>query len=207
MRRVHRFPASLQRPCPARQVRSNSSQAVHTQELPLTRNVSTTSESPRVVFSGIQPTGIPHVRRPCLFIRRDYAHPTLTTVSARKLLWRACELGQVTIYRRARRQALFLRCRLACPHTAAGSQDPLGSTDDYDGSHTCVWHRCPKSRRFPSGRGDCSGHVIYQVSYSRLEQVQNHAELAWILSCITPVGKLKRMTTWKVHWFVHDFLR
>src|SRR6267142_757700 len=163
MRRVHiplRYPASLQRPCLARTVRTDNTQPVHTQELPSTRNVSTTSESPRVVFSGIQPTGIPHVRRPCL-IRRDYAHATLTTVSARKLFWRACELGQVTIYRRARRQALFLRCRLACPHTAAGSQDPLGSPEDYDGSHTCVWHRRPKSRRFPSGRGDCSSHVIY----------------------------------------------
>ncbi|KAF5359979.1 hypothetical protein D9758_007597 [Tetrapyrgos nigripes] len=27
--------------------------------------------------------------------------------------------------------------------------------------------------------------------------VLTHAELAWILNCITPMGKLKRMTTWK----------
>lgn|ERR1700722_286137 len=27
---------------------------------------------------------------------------------------------------------------------------------------------------------------------------QCHTELAWILSCLTPFGKLRRMTTWKV---------
>ena len=154
MRRVHipllRFPASPQRPCLERKVHTDITQVVHTQGFPSTRDVSTTSESPRVVFSGIQPTGIPHVRRPCL-TRRDCAHATLTMISARELLWRAFELGQVTIYRRARGQALFLRCWLACPHTAAGSQDPLGSSEDYDSPHTCVWHRRPKSRRFPSG--------------------------------------------------------
>jgi len=29
------------------------------------------------------------------------------------------------------------------------------------------------------------------------DDIQCHTELAWILSCITPVGKLRRMTTWK----------
>ena len=29
-------------------------------------------------------------------------------------------------------------------------------------------------------------------------QNPNHTELAWILNCLTPIGKLKRMTTWKV---------
>lgn len=32
----------------------------------------------------------------------------------------------------------------------------------------------------------------------RQEQVQEHAELAWILNCIAPFGRLQRMTTWKV---------
>lgn len=30
------------------------------------------------------------------------------------------------------------------------------------------------------------------------DQVCEHAELAWYLNCITPIGKLNRMTTWKV---------
>ncbi|KAG9050805.1 Tryptophan--tRNA ligase, mitochondrial [Tulasnella sp. UAMH 9824] len=29
------------------------------------------------------------------------------------------------------------------------------------------------------------------------DQIPEHAELAWILNCITPMGKLQRMTTWK----------
>lgn len=30
------------------------------------------------------------------------------------------------------------------------------------------------------------------------EQNPNHTDLAWVFNCITPVGKLRRMTTWKV---------
>lgn len=30
------------------------------------------------------------------------------------------------------------------------------------------------------------------------DQVPEHAELAWILNCIAPYGRLQRMTTWKV---------
>lgn len=30
------------------------------------------------------------------------------------------------------------------------------------------------------------------------EQVPEHAELAWILNCLTSMGRLNRMTTWKV---------
>jgi tryptophanyl-tRNA synthetase len=30
------------------------------------------------------------------------------------------------------------------------------------------------------------------------DQVQEHTELAWYLNCLTPLGKLNRMTTWKV---------
>jgi tryptophanyl-tRNA synthetase len=30
------------------------------------------------------------------------------------------------------------------------------------------------------------------------DQVQEHTELAWYLNCLTPMGKLNRMTTWKV---------
>lgn len=29
-------------------------------------------------------------------------------------------------------------------------------------------------------------------------QVSDHLSLSWILTCLTPMGKLKRMTTWKV---------
>ena len=29
-------------------------------------------------------------------------------------------------------------------------------------------------------------------------QIPEHAELAWVLNTLTPVGRLQRMTTWKV---------
>ncbi len=32
------------------------------------------------------------------------------------------------------------------------------------------------------------------------EEVQEHAELAWYLNTLVGVGKLQRMTTWKVRW-------
>ena len=35
-------------------------------------------------------------------------------------------------------------------------------------------------------------------------QNPHHTELGWLLNCITPLGKLKRMTTWKV--FALSFL-
>ena len=33
-------------------------------------------------------------------------------------------------------------------------------------------------------------------------QNPNHTELAWIFNCLCPIGKLKRMTTWKVDFCV-----
>ena len=46
-------------------------------------------------------------------------------------------------------------------------------------------------------------YVKANLNHARAEnltkiQIQNHTELAWILSCLTPVGRLMRMTTWKV---------
>ena len=44
--------------------------------------------------------------------------------------------------------------------------------------------------------------ALLLTTRSRPQQVQNHTVLAWILSCMTPLRKLKRITTWKVHRFV-----
>jgi tryptophanyl-tRNA synthetase len=40
---------------------------------------------------------------------------------------------------------------------------------------------------------DKAGAVLFQQ-----DQVQEHAELAWYLNCVTPVNQLQRMTSWKV---------
>lgn len=39
---------------------------------------------------------------------------------------------------------------------------------------------------------------LWNVVLLTFSQNPNHTELAWILNCITPMGKLRRMTTWKV---------
>lgn len=45
-------------------------------------------------------------------------------------------------------------------------------------------------------------HVSPEIigHFRTTEEFQNlhHMELFWILNCLTPVGKLRRMTTWKV---------
>jgi hypothetical protein len=43
---------------------TGSTLVAHTQHLPSIRNIPTRSKSPRIVFLGIHPTGIRHVRPP-----------------------------------------------------------------------------------------------------------------------------------------------
>jgi hypothetical protein len=148
MRRVHFPPRSI---TPLQRLACTFSfsgiQAAHNLALSSKRHLSTESDSPRIIFSGIQPTGIPHVRPHCI----GHIRPTLTMVSARKLLWRACKLGQVTRCRCPGRQAILLHRRLACPHTTTRSQSTRGGADHNDSFNSCVWHRSSKVRSLPSG--------------------------------------------------------
>jgi hypothetical protein len=67
MRRILRFLAHFQHPAPTREGLTGSTRAAHTSRLPLAaQDILTKSEMPRIVFPGIQPTGIPHVRFPLL---------------------------------------------------------------------------------------------------------------------------------------------
>ncbi|KAI0303330.1 tryptophanyl-tRNA synthetase [Multifurca ochricompacta] len=125
---------------------------------PLTRPVSTRSDSSRIIFSGIQPTGIPHLG--------NYFGALVNWVKLQdaaaphdKLLfsvvgWHALTLPQDP-------KALF---------EARTTMIALLLASGIDHRRSIVFHQ---------------------------DEVQNHTELAWILSCITPIGKLKRMTTWK----------
>ena len=87
-----RFPTPLRHP--GNKGRTGSAWAIYKLGLPSSRNVSTKSETPRIIL-GIQPTGIPHVL--CFFSSQSRVHAMLTMISARKLLWGACKLGQVTV--------------------------------------------------------------------------------------------------------------
>jgi len=142
--RVLRFLTSL-RPAPARKGHADSTRAIHTRQLPSTQDVLTKSEVPliRVVLSGIQPTGIPHVRCPCT--NRGYVHATLTYC-----------VSSVTTLGHLRTGSSYS----LPPPRKTSSFSPLlagmeaRTTMAHDGTHTCVWHRCPKTHHFSPGRGD-----------------------------------------------------
>ncbi|KAI0781518.1 hypothetical protein BD413DRAFT_505955 [Trametes elegans] len=114
--------------------------------------------SPRVVFSGIQPTGLPHLGNLLgallnwVKLQRDAAPDDQLIYSI--VGWHALTLPQDPKALSAARSDMFAVL-------LAVGLDPKRSI---------IFHQ---------------------------DENLHHAELAWILNCITPVGKLKRMTTWK----------
>ncbi|KAI0263769.1 tryptophanyl-tRNA synthetase [Gloeopeniophorella convolvens] len=123
-----------------------------------TRNVSTNSESSRIIFSGIQPTGIPHLGN-YFGALANWVYLQRTAAPEDKLLfsvvgWHALTLPQDP------KALLEARTTMTALILASG----------IDPKRSIVFHQ---------------------------DEVQNHTELAWIFSCLTPIGKLKRMTTWK----------
>ena len=75
---------------------------------------------------------------------------TTTTAYSRCLASAAPPLPQAPVPA-LERGGIRLRPWAACPYTARGFQAPLTSADNHNGTHTCVWHTYPRSRRFPSG--------------------------------------------------------
>ncbi|KAJ7184550.1 hypothetical protein C8R46DRAFT_1064398 [Mycena filopes] len=133
----------------------------------LTRNNSTLSAAPqndeavlrpRTIFSGIQPTGIPHLGNYLgalsNWVKLQNENPRDTLIFS-IVGWHALTLPQ-----NPKELAASRRDMLAV--LLAIGIDPKRST------------------------------VFHQDSNAM------HTELAWILSCITPTGKLRRMTSWKV---------
>ncbi|EGN96406.1 hypothetical protein SERLA73DRAFT_186141 [Serpula lacrymans var. lacrymans S7.3] len=132
-----------------------------------TRAVNTTIEvtksrngdsSPRVVFSGIQPTGIPHLGN-YLGALSNWVKLQKNAGPEDELIfsivgWHALTLPQDPVALRAARSDM-LSVLLA-----------IG----IDPNRSIVFHQ---------------------------DQNLHHTELCWILNCVTPLGKLRRMTTWK----------
>ncbi|KAI0285227.1 tryptophanyl-tRNA synthetase [Russula brevipes] len=123
-----------------------------------TRNVASTSESPRIVFSGIQPTGIPHLG--------NYFGALANWVK----LQSAAAPGDRLLFSIVGWHALTLPQDPKLLSEARVTMMALILASGIDPKRSIVFHQ---------------------------DEVQNHTELAWILSCMTPIGKLKRMTTWK----------
>ncbi|KAF9032978.1 hypothetical protein BJ165DRAFT_1516468 [Panaeolus papilionaceus] len=120
--------------------------------------VFTANASKRVIFSGIQPTGILHLGNYLGAISNWVKLQNEATADDDVLFsivgWHALTLPQNP------KELSKSRANMLATLLAFGI-DPKKST------------------------------IFYQ------EDNQCHVELAWILSCITPVGKLRRMTTWK----------
>ncbi|KAI0062100.1 tryptophanyl-tRNA synthetase [Artomyces pyxidatus] len=138
--------------------RAQQLRRLHRSPLRLQSHDSTAKRAPRVIFSGIQPTGIPHLGNyfgalaNWVKLQRDASPKDELLFSV--VGWHALTLPQDP------RALLAARTTMMALILAVGI-DPKRST---------IFHQ---------------------------DQVQNHTELAWILSCLTPIGKLKRMTTWK----------
>ncbi|KZO92350.1 tryptophanyl-tRNA synthetase [Calocera viscosa TUFC12733] len=113
---------------------------------------------PRVIFSGIQPTGIPHLGNYLGAIQN----------------W-------VRLQNRAAPDDTILYCIVGY-HAITLPQDPA--------------HLETERLNMLASLLACGINPKTSLLFNQ-DQVPEHAELAWILNCITPMGWLSRMTTWK----------
>ncbi|KAI0927837.1 hypothetical protein AcW1_005255 [Taiwanofungus camphoratus] len=129
-----------------------------TSRVPLREISPSIGPKPRIVFSGIQPTGLPH----------------LGNLLGALLNW-------VQLQRNAKPDDLLIFSIVGW-HALTLPQDPraLGAA------------RREMLAVILSLGIDPERSVVFHQ-----EENPNHTELAWILNCLTPMGKLRRMTTWK----------
>ncbi|KAG5640737.1 hypothetical protein DXG03_007366 [Asterophora parasitica] len=154
---------------------------------------STVSRAPgRVIFSGIQPTGVPHVSIELNLSAFCFANEIaqlgnyLGALSNWVKLQKTAAPDDELLFSIVGWHALTLP---QDPETLATSRRDLLATllaIGLDPKRSVLFHQ---------------DHVCAKLSgrdpFLSLSQNQAHTELAWILNCITPIGKLRRMTTWK----------
>lgn len=138
----------------------------------------TISKSPTLIFSGIQPTGIPHIGNYLGAIsnwvslqenpKATATTPTITTTNdnndtitiPQQIMYSIVDLHALTLPQDPK-QLKKNKIEMAIALLACGI-DP---------------RKC----------------ILFEQS-----RVVAHVELAWVFNCITPVGWLSRMTQWKV---------
>ncbi|EGF99913.1 uncharacterized protein MELLADRAFT_40031 [Melampsora larici-populina 98AG31] len=119
----------------------------------------------RVIFSGIQPTGVPHIGNYIGALKnwvkiQDENKKQVESRKKSKLYYSIVGLHALTLPQlpeRLRQERFEMMCTLLA----------IGLNPN----QSCLFNQ---------------------------DEVPAHCELTWILNCITPVGKLNRMTTWKV---------
>lgn len=104
---------------------------------------------------------------------------------------------------------IILDCRAACNHDAAGSESAEERKTGSAGLPACLWSRPGRKSGFHKKKSDPvlprgGEHDVFGPGDACVSiddapsQVPEHAELAWYFNTLTGVGKLQRMTTWKV---------
>ncbi|EIN07975.1 tryptophanyl-tRNA synthetase [Punctularia strigosozonata HHB-11173 SS5] len=121
-------------------------------------SASTSTRRKRVVFSGIQPTGIPHLG--------NY----LGALSNWKRLQDEAAPEDVLIFSVVGWHALTMPQNPAELRQARASMMAVLLAMGLDPRRSVIFHQ---------------------------DHNPDHTELAWVFNCITPIGKLRRMTTWK----------
>ncbi|KAI0345014.1 tryptophanyl-tRNA synthetase [Trametopsis cervina] len=113
---------------------------------------------PRIIFSGIQPTGTPHLGN-FLGALQNWVKLQRDSTSQDKLLFSIVGWHSLTLPQDPKTLSLARRDMLAA--LLAIGLDP---------NRSIIFHQ---------------------------DENPHHVELAWLFNCITPIGKLRRMTTWK----------
>ncbi|KZT36323.1 tryptophanyl-tRNA synthetase [Sistotremastrum suecicum HHB10207 ss-3] len=120
----------------------------------------TTQRHPRTIFSGIQPSGIPHLGN-YLGALSHWVELQKTAVPGDRLFFSVVDLHALTVQRKKDAPSVRDDAETMTAALLAIGLDPS---------------RCTIF---------CQSHVA------------EHLHLAWLLSCITSMGRLNRMTTWK----------
>ncbi|KAI0689830.1 tryptophanyl-tRNA synthetase [Cytidiella melzeri] len=120
--------------------------------------LSKSRKKPRIVFSGIQPTGTPHLGN------------FLGALQNWVKLQRDAQPGDEMIF------------SIVGWHSLTLPQDPKTLS---------VARRDMLAALLAIGLDPKRSTIFHQ------DENRHHVELGWILNCITPIGKLRRMTTWK----------
>lgn len=138
----------------------------------------TSNTKAHVIFSGIQPTGVPHLGN-YLGALREWARLQDKALPCTQLLYSVVDLHAITTNQDANQLRRWKRETLAT--LLAVGLDPEKSTIFFQ---SAVWLQLPQGW----SRNECAED----------SQVPEHTELMWILSCTASVGYLSRMTQWKV---------
>ena len=144
---------------------------------------------PRVVFSGIQPTGVPHLGNYAGALRQ-WARLQDQEPNTR-LIYSIVDLHAITVPQPP--ELLRQRKRETLASILAIGIDPERCTVFYQSSVSLPaepgFARLLFIRPVPS---------CFTSDKTDTAQVPEHSELMWILSCTASVGYLSRMTQWKV---------